>query len=58
MRIDSPIRDTPPCKDCQDRHHGCHDKCHGYAEWKAELEKVNEERRKYNQMTAIFSKIT
>ena len=58
MRLDSTIRDTPPCKDCQDRHPGCHDKCHRYAEWKSKLEKVNDERRKYNQMATIFSKIT
>lgn len=57
MRLDSPIRDTPPCKDCQDRHQGCHDKCHGYAEWKSNLEKVNEARRKYNQWAGIRSKI-
>ena len=58
MRIDGPIRDISPCKDCHDRYLGCHDKCHGYADWKSKLEKVNEERRKYNQMATIFSKIT
>ena len=58
IRLDSPIRETPPCKDCTDRHPGCHDKCPRYSEWKANLEKVNEERRKYNQMATIFSKIT
>lgn len=58
MRIDSPIRDTPPCKDCNDRNPGCHGKCQRYADWKSKLEKVNEERRKYNQMATIFSKIT
>ena len=58
MRLDSQIRDKPPCKDCTDRDPGCHDKCQGYADWKAKLGKVNEERRKYNQRAAIFSKIT
>lgn len=58
MRLDSPIREKPPCKDCTDRHPGCHDKCNGYADWKAKLEKVNLERKKYNQMATIFSKIT
>lgn len=23
-----------PCKDCNDRHTACHDKCEKYAEWK------------------------
>lgn len=58
MRLDGPIRDISPCKDCPDRHPGCHDKCPGYAEWKSKLEKVNSERKKYNQMATIFSKIT
>ena len=58
MRIDSPIRDAPPCKGCAERYPGCHDKCGKYKEWKANLEKVNEKRRKYNQRSAIFSKIT
>lgn len=25
-----------PCKDCENRQHGCHGKCEKYAEWKAE----------------------
>ena len=58
MRIDGPIRDIPPCKDCTDRYPGCHDKCSGYADWKSKLENVNEERRKYNQLATILSKIT
>lgn len=55
--LDSPIRDKPPCKGCAERNPGCHDKCSRYSEWKCRLEMVNEERRKYNQRAAIFSKI-
>ena len=58
MEIESPIRDKPPCKSCIERNPGCHDKCAKYCEWKCRLEMVNEERRKYNQRAAIFSKIT
>lgn len=58
MRLDGPIRDIPPCKDCSDRYPGCHDKCRGYAEWKSNLEKVNDERKKYNWFAGIRSKIT
>lgn len=57
MEINSPIRDNPPCKGCAERYPTCHDKCAKYAEWKCRLEMVNEERRKYNQRAAIFSKI-
>lgn len=59
MKFEIPIiREKPPCKDCSDRYPGCHGKCPGYAEWRTYLENINEERRKYNQMAAIFSKIT
>ena len=27
-------RTLPPCKDCADRHIGCHSECDGYKEWK------------------------
>ena len=57
MRINGQIRDVSPCKDCKDRHNGCHDKCTDYAKWREKLEKVNDERRKYNQMASIRSKI-
>jgi len=56
--IDSPVRDKPPCKGCTERYEACWGKCEKYKAWKANLEKVNEERKKYNQRAAIFSKIT
>ena len=38
-----------PCKDCADRHTGCHDKCKLYSEYKEKLnlynKKVAEEQR-------------
>ena len=57
MRIYGPIRDISPCKDCKDRYIGCHDKCVLYAEWKAEIERVKEEKRKYNKMLWIHTRI-
>ena len=33
---------TAPCKDCSDRHTGCHSECEKYKEF----DKVNKERRK------------
>ena len=57
MRIDGPIRDIPPCKDCQDRYILCHDKCKRYADWKSEIERVKEEKRKYNKMLGIHTRI-
>ena len=32
--------DGAPCKDCKDRHIGCHGKCEKYLEYKKELQKV------------------
>ena len=29
-----------PCKDCKDRHVGCHGKCEKYLEYKKELQKA------------------
>ena len=29
-----------PCKDCKDRHVGCHSKCDKYLEYKKELQKA------------------
>ena len=54
--IDSPIRTKPPCYGCKEKFATCHGKCpkdkrgeYGYGAWKTELEKVNAERRKYNE---------
>ena len=47
MRIDSPIRDIPPCKDCTDRHTACHGSCDRYKEWKMRLDEVNKARLEY-----------
>ena len=32
--------DGAPCKDCKDRHIGCHGKCEKYLEYKKELQKA------------------
>ena len=47
MRLDSPIRDKPPCKDCEDRFTACHDKCEKYKAWKSQLDEVNKRRKEY-----------
>lgn len=31
-------KNVAPCKDCADRHVGCHSKCSKYVEWKKEIE--------------------
>jgi hypothetical protein len=53
-RIRSGVRDIPPCKDCTEKFLACHDHCpkdirgeHGYKAWKAELERVKENRKTY-----------
>lgn len=33
----------PPCKDCKDRHVGCHGDCERYKQYKAELEAAKAE---------------
>ena len=39
---------TPPCKSCTDRHIGCHGQCSKYLEFRADCDKANENRRRYN----------
>ena len=50
-----PIRDENPCYKCQQptRHLGCHDKCKRHKEWKAEIERVNANRREYTRKSDI-----
>lgn len=55
--FDSPTREISPCKGCADRREACWGKCEKYKSWKANLAKVNAERKKYNQQASIFSKI-
>jgi hypothetical protein len=47
-RPDPVTREIPPCKDCRDRHPGCHDKCDGYKAWKMRLEEINNKRKEYD----------
>ena len=49
IRLDGPIRDKPPCKDCTDRHTACHGSCGRYNEWKLRLDEVNKRRKEYNE---------
>ena len=34
-----------PCKDCKDRHVGCHGKCEKYLEYKKELQKAKHQEK-------------
>lgn len=38
-----------PCKDCMERHEGCHGSCVKYMDWKQHLEVVNKEDDIYYQ---------
>lgn len=41
------------CKDCEERHLGCHSDCPDYAEFRAEVERKNELRRLYWEAEAF-----
>lgn len=45
----NPIRDENPCYNCQrpERCATCHGTCKDHAKWKAEVERVNKNRREY-----------
>lgn len=44
-------RGAPPCKDCGERHTACHANCPQYQEWKADLERIKEAKRAYEEET-------
>lgn len=54
-KITGPIRDVNPCYKCQKptRHLGCHDTCKRHKEWKAEIERVNANRREYARQSDL-----
>lgn len=43
-----------PCKDCPDRHIGCHGKCEKYQEYDAEQKKIREAR--FNDKSRDFAR--
>ena len=49
QRIPGVVRGSPPCKNCEERHTACHDKCPKYKAWKAEAEKIKEAKRVYDE---------
>jgi hypothetical protein len=49
MRIPSLKRGSPPCKDCGERHTACHARCSQYQAWKADLDKIKEAKRLYEE---------
>lgn len=51
------IRDISPCKGCEaaTKKPGCHDACREYGAWRREVERVKENRKKYDRLP--FSKI-
>lgn len=53
--LDNPIRDENPCRDCRKpvRHDGCHDTCERRKTWLEEVERVKENRRKYEQRLGV-----
>ena len=34
------LHEENPCRDCTERHVGCHGKCSKYTEWKAKVDKA------------------
>lgn len=57
---EGPIRDDNPCRNCTERFIACSDRCpkdargeYGRSAWKAEAERVNENRRQYAKQHGI-----
>ena len=61
--MDGPIRDDNPCKDCPERFTACADRCpkdergeYGRKAYKAEIDRVNENRRQYARLCGVRKK--
>lgn len=46
MIINSFKKSCHTCKDCQDRHIGCHSTCKRYQEWSRQVQEEAQERRR------------
>ena len=55
MRNDFKFARAPvaPCKDCTDRHYGCHSTCKKYSEWKNNYEEERESKLNNSMKTCI-----
>lgn len=58
--VPGPIRDDNPCKDCAERFLACSDRCpkdergeYGRKAWKAEAQRVKENRDRYLQTVGV-----
>lgn len=47
QRIVGEVRGSPPCRNCEERHTACHDKCDRYHAWKSEMHKIKEVKNAY-----------
>lgn len=48
------VRNNPPCKDCAERHTGCHASCLKYAAYKQALEEEKERYRAFSEPVRIY----
>ena len=44
-----------PCRECQFREVGCHSKCESYKQYRASLDKLNEEKNMQDMSRAVWS---
>lgn len=46
---------SAPCKNCGDRHLGCHSTCENYISWKGQIDEANKARRK--EMYSVYPEL-
>lgn len=52
MRIKEDVLKTS-CENCNYRQVGCHSKCESYAEYRKEIDKINKNRKKFDEAMGI-----
>jgi hypothetical protein len=46
-RPEQVTREVSPCKDCEDRHIACHDRCDNYKKWKQRIDEIKKAKKEY-----------
>lgn len=48
-RLPGVVRGVSPCTECGERHTACHDRCEKYKAWKAEVQRIKEKKKAYEE---------
>ena len=50
-------RTNCPCRNCEDRHQGCHAKCERYGAWRKGIDNLNEKEHEFHKSRDTMSEM-